>query len=92
MRGAHDLHMPTSKHCHACRLPHGHPSVNGCACDFDALRSTIFFFGGGTPHAEVPGKDGSEGRDEGGKDGHRSDMVGDGDQLHGSWIHYSHMC
>eukprot|EP00913_Durusdinium_trenchii_P004283 g3971.t1 len=35
------------------RLPHGHPSVNGCACDFDALRSTIFFFGGGTPHAEV---------------------------------------
>ena len=35
------------------RLPHGHPSMNGVAADFDPHRRTIFFFGGGAPHADV---------------------------------------
>ena len=34
-------------------LPHGHPSLNGAASDFDPIRRAAFFFGGGSPHAEV---------------------------------------
>ncbi|CAE7241220.1 gefF [Symbiodinium microadriaticum] len=35
------------------KLPHGHPSMNGAASDFDPHRKTIFFFGGGAPHSDV---------------------------------------
>jgi len=35
------------------RLPHGHPSMNGAASDFDPIRQCIYFFGGGTPHSDV---------------------------------------
>ena len=35
------------------RLPHGHPSMNGAASDFDPTRKTVFFFGGGAPHSDV---------------------------------------
>ncbi|CAJ1397523.1 unnamed protein product [Effrenium voratum] len=34
-------------------LPHGHPSMNGAACDFDPVRRTVYFFGGGAPHSDV---------------------------------------
>ena len=35
------------------QLPHGHPSMNGAASDFDPHRKTVFFFGGGAPHSDV---------------------------------------
>ncbi|CAE8644284.1 unnamed protein product [Polarella glacialis] len=35
------------------RLPHGHPCMNGAASDFDPIRKTAFFFGGGAPHSGV---------------------------------------
>lgn len=34
-------------------LPHGHPSMNGAASDFDPIRRAAFFFGGGSPHGSV---------------------------------------
>jgi len=35
------------------RLPNGHPSMNGAASDFDPVRKTAYFFGGGAPHSDV---------------------------------------
>eukprot|EP00928_Gymnodinium_smaydae_P076934 TRINITY_DN6003_c0_g1_i1.p1 TRINITY_DN6003_c0_g1~~TRINITY_DN6003_c0_g1_i1.p1 ORF type:complete len:642 (-),score=45.29 TRINITY_DN6003_c0_g1_i1:136-2061(-) len=35
------------------RLPNGHPSMNGCASDFDPIQKAIYFFGGGSPHSEI---------------------------------------
>jgi len=35
------------------RLPNGHPSLNGAASDFDPIRRTAFFFGGGSPHGTI---------------------------------------
>lgn len=34
-------------------LPHGHPSMNGAASDFDPIRRCIYFFGGAAPHSDV---------------------------------------